>query len=64
MGKNLYHVKLTDKTFNNVSVFKHSRMQWRNSTESEIQSIYWDSSNGIIRYDTFDEKKWERINWK
>ena len=54
---------LTDKKFNNVSVFKHYRKQWWNSTESEIQTLYWDNSNGIIRYDTFDGKKWERINW-
>ncbi len=54
---------LTDKTFKNVSVFKHNRMQWWDSQESEIQTLYWDLTNGIIRYDTFDGKIWERINW-
>ena len=58
------HLSLSDNTFNQVYVFsvkKHSRHRKEQNTEP--QSIFWDLGNGIIKYQTYEGKIWERVNW-
>ena len=43
--------------------FKEKHKKHRKSQNRNPQTLYWDKEYGIIKYETYGGKVWERINW-
>jgi hypothetical protein len=62
---NFVNLFLTNNYFNQVYIFtKNKHINHRESQDLEPQTLYWDREYGIIKYETFEGKVWERINFE
>ena len=58
-------LKLTEKYFNQVLILeKEKNRHFKEYMNVRPNILFWDKKYGIIKYQTFDGKIWERINLK
>lgn len=55
---------LTNKYFDKVYILnKVKNKHHRKTQDMNPKTLYWDKTNGIIKYETYEGAIWERINW-
>lgn len=58
------NLSITNKEFKNVYIFGLSEYSTGQEKHMhELQTIFWDQEYGLIKYITYNQQTWERINF-